>query len=127
MDDENLNNNIYQGKTQTSFSDFALQNIDNHNSQPKNYENNNSNTSTVNIASTSDKSNNTDVNDVKTKPKLNELIWDIIGIIIDIILIIGALSGTLVLRGTNSSEALLLVASLLLIYELYRIYRKTSK
>lgn len=53
----------------------------------------------------------------------------IIGAIFSIILIIGGLSGQLVLRGTNSSQLLVVVGVLYLIYDIYKIikYQKNNK
>lgn len=53
----------------------------------------------------------------------------IISVIVCVILIIGGLSGELVLRGTNSSMALIAVAAIFLIYEVWKIIglRKDKK
>ena len=45
----------------------------------------------------------------------------IIGLIVSILLIIGGLSGSMVLRGTNSSELLVIVGVIFLIIDLYLI------
>lgn len=52
---------------------------------------------------------------------------EVLAILISIFLIIGALSGRLVLRGTNSSTALLVVAFGLLAWDVYNVIKKTSK
>lgn len=46
------------------------------------------------------------------------VVWRVIGIIISLIMIIGGLSGTLVLKGTNSSTALAAVGGVLLLIEI---------
>ena len=48
---------------------------------------------------------------------------NIIGLIIAAVMIIGGLSGSLVLRGTNSSGLLVLVGIGFAVYELYRAWR----
>ena len=48
---------------------------------------------------------------------------NIIGLIIAIVMIIGGLSGGLVLRGTNSSGLLVIVGLGFAAYELYRAWR----
>ena len=47
--------------------------------------------------------------------------WKIVGLFISMALIVGGLSGELVLRGTNSSTGLVVVGCLFLVYDLYRI------
>lgn len=47
--------------------------------------------------------------------------WKIFGLFVSIFLILGGLSGQLVLRGTNSSEALVVVGFLFLIWDIYSI------
>ncbi len=51
------------------------------------------------------------------------MVGRIIGIIISIGLIIGGLSGKLVLRGTNSSTLLVVAGFLFLAYDVYMIYK----
>ena len=51
----------------------------------------------------------------------------IIGIIISIGLIIGGLSGGLVLRGTNSSTALVVAGFIFLAYDIFMIIRDKKK
>ena len=53
--------------------------------------------------------------------KQKSLTWKIIGLIISIGLILGGLSGELVLRGTESSTALIVVGVLFLIWDLYAL------
>ena len=48
---------------------------------------------------------------------------NVMGLIISSLLIIGGLSGEAVLRGTNSSGALVVVGVGFLIYELYRAWK----
>ena len=50
----------------------------------------------------------------------------IFGILISLALIIGGLSGKLVLRGTNSSTALVIVGILFLIYEIYAAVKESK-
>lgn len=47
----------------------------------------------------------------------------ILGLIVSIIMVIGGLSGRLVLRGTNSSGTLVIVGILYLIYDIYLIVK----
>jgi len=63
--------------------------------------------------------NNTPQPNISNKNLRNRLIYDIIGMIISIIILIGALMGGLVLRGTNSSGALAAFILLILLYEIY--------
>lgn len=58
--------------------------------------------------------------------KLNITLGNIIGIIISIFLIIGGLKGDLVLRGTNSSIALVVAGILFLIYDIVRLFTPTE-
>jgi hypothetical protein len=57
------------------------------------------------------------------------MFWNILQILISIGLIIGGLSGEMVLRGTNSSLALVVVGFLWLAYDIHRIivYTKNKK
>ena len=61
-----------------------------------------------------------------SKPKANLTGNNIIGIIIDLVMIIGGLSGTLVLRGTNSSMALVVLGFGLLIWNIIKISNRGS-
>ncbi|MCL2503674.1 MAG: hypothetical protein FWE94_03570 [Coriobacteriia bacterium] len=49
--------------------------------------------------------------------------WKVFGLIVSIGLIIGGLSGQMVLRGTNSSAALVVFGLLWLVYDIYRLYK----
>jgi len=51
-----------------------------------------------------------------------KVIYGIIGLCITIFLIWGGSVGSLVLRGTNSSQALVVVGFLLLIFDIYYLY-----
>jgi hypothetical protein len=55
------------------------------------------------------------------------MLWNILQLLISIGLIIGGLSGEMVLRGTNSSLALVAVGFLWLAYDIYRIVIYTKK
>ena len=59
----------------------------------------------------------------KGSPNTGKLIYGIIGLVITLFLMYGASTGSLVLRGTNSSSALFLVCILFLIGDLYYIYK----
>ncbi|WP_409199895.1 hypothetical protein [Methanobrevibacter sp. DSM 116169] len=50
-------------------------------------------------------------------------IQHIVGIIISLLLIIGGISGSFVLRGTNSSELLIVVGFIFLIGDLYSMVK----
>ncbi len=63
--------------------------------------------------------NNTPQPSISNKNLRNRLIYDIIGMVISLIILTGALMGGLVLRGTNSSGALAVFILLILIYEVY--------
>ena len=58
--------------------------------------------------------------------KLNITVGNIIGIIISIAIIIGGLTGGLVLRGTNSSIALVVVGILFLLYDISKLFPSTE-
>ena len=62
-------------------------------------------------------------NDEETPPK--SYTAEIIGIVISIGLIIAGLSGDFVLRGTNSSIALVLAGAVFLIYDIFKLTNKT--
>ena len=51
----------------------------------------------------------------------------IIGLIISIALIIAGLSGSFVLKGTNSSMALVIFGVVLLIYDVYKLLKEKKK
>jgi len=53
---------------------------------------------------------------------MGKIIYGIIGLIITFILLAGGMSGTMVLRGTNSSSALVFVALIFLVGDLAYIY-----
>ena len=53
---------------------------------------------------------------------VGKMIYGIIGLIITFILLSGGLSGTMVLRGTDSSSALVIVALIFLVGDLAYIY-----
>lgn len=55
------------------------------------------------------------------------MVGRIIGILISLGLIIGGLSGKLVLRGTDSSMALVIVGVLFLIWDIYKIIKDSRK
>jgi len=55
--------------------------------------------------------------------KMYELI---LGLIVSIFLIIGGLSGAMVLRGTDSSELLIIVGVIFLIIDLYLIFTRNK-
>lgn len=55
------------------------------------------------------------------------MISRIIGIIISIALIIGGLSGEFVLKGTNSSTALVVAGLVFLAYEVFRLFLDKKK
>ena len=55
------------------------------------------------------------------------MFWNILQLLISIGLIIGGLSGEMVLRGTDSSLALVGFGSLWLAYDIYRIVIYTKK
>ena len=55
------------------------------------------------------------------------MVGRIIGIIISLVMIIGGFSGALVLKGTNSSTALVIIGFLILAYEIFRIMLDKKK
>lgn len=55
------------------------------------------------------------------------MVWNIIGLIISIGLIIAGLSGSFVLRGTNSSTALVIAGVIFLIFDIYKIVKYTRE
>ncbi|NLD87263.1 MAG: hypothetical protein GX633_03290, partial [Clostridiales bacterium] len=59
------------------------------------------------------------------EPKANYA-GDVLAILISIVLIIGGASGTMVLRGTDSSPALVLVGFLFLAWDIFSIFKKNS-
>ena len=59
----------------------------------------------------------------KTGLSVGKLIWGIIGLGITLLLMYGASTGALVLRGTNSSEALFYFCFIFLAADLYYIYK----
>ena len=55
------------------------------------------------------------------------IVGRIIGLVISLVMIVGGLSGTLVLKGTNSSTALVIVGGLLLVFEIVMLVLPNSK
>ena len=55
------------------------------------------------------------------------IVGRIIGLVISLVMIVGGLSGTLVLNGTNSSTALVIVGGLLLVFEIVMLTLSTNK
>ena len=55
------------------------------------------------------------------------MVWNIIGLMISIGLIIAGLSGSFVLRGTNSSTALVIAGVIFLIFDIYKIVKYTRE
>ena len=54
------------------------------------------------------------------------MIMNVFGIIVSIIFIIGGLGGYLVLRGTNSSELLVILGIILFIWNVYSIINRNK-
>lgn len=55
------------------------------------------------------------------------MVGRIIGLVISLVMIVGGLSGTLVLKGTNSSTALAIVGGLLLVFEVVMLTVSSNK
>lgn len=96
------------------------------NTSPSNMPNNNNNTSFNNQTNTSQKIETT--SQIPTnKNNTGRIIYDVIGIIISIIILIGAASGVLVFRGTNSSGLLFVFILIILIYEIYTLIKHLNE
>lgn len=55
------------------------------------------------------------------------IVGRIIGLVISLVMIVGGLSGTLVLKGTNSSIALTVIGGLLLVFEIVMLVLTSNK
>lgn len=55
------------------------------------------------------------------------LVWRVIGIVVSLVMIIGGLSGTLVLKGTDSGIALAVVGGLILIFNIIMLALASKK
>lgn len=57
----------------------------------------------------------------------SKIVWRVIGIVISLVMIVGGLSGLLVLRGTNSGIALTVVGIILLVIDVIGLIRIKNK